>query len=138
MKDARGPIVMVAATALILGGAALTRRSSGARETGRGVAARDTTAEITVAMIDAGRKVYRGPGRCWACHGKNLEGGVASPELGDDDWRIGDGSYEDILEIVQEGVPGTSMQPHEGGIGDAQARSVAAYVWAVSHGRTAP
>lgn len=138
MKAARASIITLATSAVILAGAALTRRSSGVREMGVDVAARHATAEITEAMIDAGRKIYHGQGRCWACHGKRLEGGTVSPELGDHDWTIGDGGYGDILEIVEAGVPGTSMQPHEGGIGDAQARSVSAYVWAVSHGKAVP
>ena len=49
-----------------------------------------------------------------------------------------DGTYAAILGVIASGVAGTAMVAHPGGITDAQARQVAAYVWAVGHGTTKP
>lgn len=108
------------------------------RVTSRPTIVTDTTIEVTDAMIDAGRKAYQGSGLCAACHGEKLEGRIVAPNLKDGTWKYGTGSYPDILKIVREGVPGTAMQPRPGGISDEQARNVAAYVWAVSHGKAKP
>lgn len=94
--------------------------------------------QITPAMIDAGRKIFHGPGGCFACHGPKLGGSAIAPRLSDSVWINGDGSYADIVHIVSNGVAGTLMVSHPGGISDAQLRNVAAYVWAVSHGKAKP
>lgn len=138
MKHAKLVAASVAAATLALTGhvGAADRAESPAR--GQLIVVTDTTLEVTDAMIDAGRQVYQGAGLCKSCHGANLEGRIVAPNLKDDKWKYGDGSYPDILGIVQKGVSGTSMQPHPGGISDEQARNVAAYVWAVSQGKVKP
>ncbi|GEM_PF-581169 len=95
----------------------------------------ETPTEITDDLIAKGRLVYQGAGTCFACHGGNLEGGPIAPSLSDAQWKNGSGDYADILGIIRNGVPGTAMAAYPGGITDEQAQQVAAYVWAVSHGR---
>lgn len=129
---------MVVASVLALGGAFLFHGRSPTSKELRNGDVRDTTTRVSDAMIEAGRRVYHGPGLCHACHGVALQGGTASPNLADTEWKIGDGSYADILAITRAGVAGTAMQPYEGGISDAQAKNVAAFVWAVSHGKAKP
>lgn len=102
------------------------------------VADSDSAAQITPAMIDAGRKIFHGPGGCFACHGPTLGGSAIAPSLKDSTWINGDGSYADIVHIVSNGVSGTLMVSHPGGISDEQLKKVAAYVWAVSHGKAKP
>lgn len=127
------PAALVFMVALVGGGAA---GESGRAATGPGVTAdSDSAVQITQAMIDKGRKVFHGPGGCFACHGPGLGGTAIAPRLKDDKWKNGDGSYDDIVKIVSDGVPSTSMVSHPGGISDEQLRNVAAYVWAVSHGK---
>lgn len=105
----------------------------------RGFAAdSDSAAQITQAMIDKGRSIFHGPGGCFACHGPSLGGSAIAPSLRDSTWINGDGSYADIVHIVSNGVSGTLMVSHPGGISDAQLKNVAAYVWAVSHGKAKP
>lgn len=101
-------------------------------------ATRDTTLQITDAMIDAGRKIYHGSGLCLACHGPKLEGSAVAPNLDDEKWLVADSSYASILKVIQTGVAGTAMQAHPGGIHDEMAGQVAAYVWAVSQGKAKP
>lgn len=95
-------------------------------------------ADVTEAMINAGRPVYHGAGTCFACHGQKLEGGPIAPSLTDDTWKSGNGDYASILEVVRNGVEGTAMAAYPGGISDEQARQVAAFVWAVAQGKAGP
>jgi cytochrome c oxidase cbb3-type subunit 3 len=96
------------------------------------------TAGATPAAITAGRAIYHGAGTCATCHGANLEGAVG-PALTAHSWKDAKGgSYAAILDVVTKGVHGTAMAPLAGGISDAEARQVAAYVWAVSQSKTKP
>jgi mono/diheme cytochrome c family protein len=92
----------------------------------------------TPAAISAGRDIYHSAGTCQVCHGANLEGGVG-PTLKAHPWKDAKGGgYEAIFDVVTKGVSGTAMVSHPGGISDDDARKVAAYVWAVSHGKANP
>lgn len=89
--------------------------------------------------IDAGRKIFHGQGTCIACHGSNLEGTPIAPTLAAHDWKDAkSGTYEAIVSVVTNGVSGTAMVSHPGGISDDDIKKVAAYVWAVSHGKSKP
>ncbi len=92
------------------------------------------TAVLTPAIINEGRKVFHGAGNCYACHGDNLQGGPIAPSLRGPTWRHIDGSYDAIINRIKEGMPGTAMVSHPGGISDAQILMVATYIYAVSHG----
>jgi mono/diheme cytochrome c family protein len=96
---------------------------------------------VTQQMIDQGKTIFIGQGICMVCHGTDAKG---MPNLGadltDEEWNQGDGSFEAILEIIQEGVTsdksttGTVMPPKGGSqITDEQLRAVAAYVWSLSN-----
>ena len=98
----------------------------------------DTTA-ITSAMIAAGRKVFHGQGGCATCHGQQLEGTAIAPTLKAHAWKDAKGGeFDAIYAVITRGVPGTAMVSHPGGITNAAAAQVAAYVWAVSHGHLSP
>ena len=84
-------------------------------------------------MIDAGRKVFHGAGSCFACHGDKLQGGPIAPALTGPTWRHISGSFDNIVARVDNGLPGTLMVPHPGGITESQVFLVATYVYAVSH-----
>lgn len=94
---------------------------------------------VTEAMIGQGRKIFRGPGLCHACHGQAAKGGVG-PDLTDQQWLGIDGSYEAIVALIRNGVPADksstgAIMPPKGGssINEANLRAVAAYVWSLSH-----
>lgn len=93
---------------------------------------------ITEEVTEAGRKVFHGPGTCYACHGSKLQGGPVAPPLLGPKWRNGDGSLDMILHVLRGGVPGTVMVARPGGISEAQTIQVASYVYAVSHGLAKP
>jgi len=93
---------------------------------------------VTQEAITAGRKVFRGKGTCFACHGAKLEGTAMAPTLRKDKWRNGDGSLAMILRVLRNGVPKTAMVARPGSINEAELLKVAIYVWAVSRGAAEP
>jgi mono/diheme cytochrome c family protein len=93
---------------------------------------------LTPPMVDAGRKIFHGKGTCSGCHGDKLQGGPVAPALTGPSWRHINGTYAAIIDRVDNGLPGTLMVPHPGGIEEAQVFLVASYVYAVSHGLTKP
>jgi mono/diheme cytochrome c family protein len=95
---------------------------------------------VTAAMVEEGKGIYNGAGICMSCHGATGEG---IPNLGadltDDEWLHVDGSYEQIVENILEGVTAQESSsgvpmPAKGGtaITDDQVNAVAAYVWTLS------
>jgi mono/diheme cytochrome c family protein len=93
---------------------------------------------LTAPIVDAGRKIFHGKGTCSSCHGDKLQGGPVAPALTGPSWRHINGTYAAIIDRVDNGLPGTLMVPHPGGIEEAQVFLVASYVYAVSHGLTKP
>jgi mono/diheme cytochrome c family protein len=93
---------------------------------------------LTPDIIQAGRKIYRGRGSCSACHGDKLQGGPVAPALTGPNWRHIDGTFDAIVERIENGLAGTLMMPHPGGISESQVFMVATYVYQVSHGRVTP
>jgi mono/diheme cytochrome c family protein len=92
----------------------------------------------TPATVDAGRKIFHGKGTCSGCHGDKLQGGPVAPALTGPSWRHITGTFEAIIDRVDNGLPGTLMVPHPGGITEAQVFLVASYIYAVSHQKTKP
>lgn len=92
---------------------------------------------VTPQMIEEGREIFIGQGLCSVCHGPEGRGGAIGPDLSDEEWLHGDGSYEFIVRRVTEGVPqpvnAAATMPPKGGsrITDEQVRAVAAYVWSL-------
>ena len=90
-------------------------------------------AMLAPAMVEAGRKIFHGKGTCSGCHGDKLSGGPIAPALTGPSWRHITGTYEAIIDRVDNGLPGTLMVPHPGGITESQVFLVASYIYAVSH-----
>jgi len=106
-----------------------------------GVTAAIEAGIFTDAMVQEGQRIYVGAGICAACHGQDATGAIG-PDLTDAEWLIGDGEYEQLVTRILEGVsaadatnPLGAIMPPKGGaaITEAQVRSVAAYVWTLSH-----
>lgn len=90
---------------------------------------------LTQDMVERGRQVFIGPGRCSTCHGREAKGDVG-PNLTDAEWLHTKGSYLAIVGTVLSGVSsakgrsGVEMPPRGGGrLTDAEVYAVAAYVW---------
>ena len=122
---------------LLLVGMARAGHAQGA-DTAAKIGAAPDSALLTTAIIDQGRKIFHGPGNCYACHGDKLEGGPIAPSLKGPAWKHIDGSYDAVVHRVDEGMPGTAMVSHPGGISESQVLIVATYIYAVSHGLAKP
>jgi glucose/arabinose dehydrogenase len=83
-----------------------------------------TAAVATVALgaepTEAPRAVY--DQRCAACHGRNLEGGLAKSLL-DDTWTFG-GDDAHVFETIREGRKGTAMAAFKDVLTDQQIREL--------------
>lgn len=98
----------------------------------------------TAAMVEEGARIFA-TGSCPLCHGPNGKNGPYGPDLTDQVYLQNDGSWDGIAATITSGVPAGQfkspasrpeffMQPRGGlSITDAQVRSLAAYVWALSH-----
>lgn len=134
MVDRRLPLLATATAvaALVLSGA----RGVVAQSATRSIAA--DTSVITDQLIRDGRGVFRGHGGCAVCHGQKLEG-VVGPTLKAHAWKDApNGDFDALIRVISAGVPNTVMVAHPNGISQAQVVAVAAYIWAVNHGRTKP
>ncbi|HEX8725266.1 MAG TPA: cytochrome c [Gemmatimonadaceae bacterium] len=105
----------------------------------------DTTAAdvpgVTPQSVRSGRAIFHGQGGCVACHGLDLQGSAIAPPLNKQGkpWLAAKGgTYDEILRVIEKGVPATAMLARPNGISDQAARDVAAYVWAVNHGGAKP
>lgn len=93
---------------------------------------------VTAAMVAQGRTIFQGPGACFTCHGATGEGTQIAPNLNDDEWLNVDGSYEQLLDLIDTGVretkefPGMMMPRGGSRISDEDLRAVTAYVWSIS------
>src|SRR6266508_1643263 len=134
MKRSWGPAVAFTGISLVLG---VARAGAQAVDTTQRGAAPDS-ALLTPAIIDAGRKIFHGRGSCYACHGDKLQGGPIAPALVGPKWRHIDGNFDAIIDRIDNGLAGTVMVPHPGGITEAQIFLVATYIYAVSHGQAKP
>ncbi len=106
----------------------------------RAQAAADTLpSDVTPAVMAVGKQLFLGDGLCLACHGADAKGSIG-PNLTDQTWFQGNGSFAEIVARILAGVTaeqsklGQIMPPRGGsGITDEQVRAVAAYVWSLSH-----
>jgi mono/diheme cytochrome c family protein len=128
-------------TAAVTPGADTTTPAGGAGGAGGALGA--PPAGATAAMVAEGDSIFKGQkagGACFTCHGADANGTPLAPSLTDTTWRTGDGSYAFIQQRVKEGVPQpaapyTAPMPPMGGatLSEEQVRSVAAYVYTLSH-----
>ena len=119
-------------TAGAAGGAALPDPQPGTPPTG-----------ATTAMVAEGDSIFHGlkaGGLCQTCHGPDAKGTPLAPNLTDQTWLTGDGSYSFIQQRVTTGMPKPTppytspMLPMGGAqLTPQEIQSVAAYVYSLSH-----
>lgn len=94
-------------------------------------------AGVTQEMVEEGAQLFGTV--CSACHGPGGAGTPAAPQLNDAEWLNVSGEYDQIVGVIQTGVPSprqfpAAMPPMGGGSFDeGQVRALAAYVFALSH-----
>ncbi|MEA3246990.1 MAG: c-type cytochrome [Gemmatimonadota bacterium] len=144
---ARSAVVAIAVVALGARAPEGDARSPAARPASSPPPARVAQAapQFTPGQLALGDSIFRGKaagGLCFTCHQPNAKGlpGIA-PDLTDDKWLHGDGSYEFIVATVTKGVPKPKqavapMLPKGGaGLSEAQVRAVAAYVYSLRNAK---
>jgi mono/diheme cytochrome c family protein len=96
----------------------------------------------TKEMVALGDRIYHGQvggATCTGCHGANATGTPLGPDLTNNHWLWGDGSYAAIAKIITNGVPQPkqyrSPMPPMGGaqLTSDQVSAVAAYIWGLNH-----
>ena len=97
---------------------------------------------VTTAMVAEGDSIFNNRS-CKNCHLAGGVGGPRGPNLTDAQWIHIDGSYDAIVKLVTTGFTKAeqvdkqyqfSMNPRGGiNLTDPKIRSVAAYVWSLSH-----
>jgi mono/diheme cytochrome c family protein len=105
-------------------------------------AAGGTQPPLTPQMIAQGDSIFHGlvgGGTCSACHGQDAKGTAVAPDLTDQQWLNGDGSYDFMVRTITDGVPKPKQHPApmppKGGapLTDDQVKAVAAYEYSLSH-----
>lgn len=84
---------------------------------------KEPTPEEKAALAE-GQSLFRG--LCSGCHGGNGRGGKG-PDLTDDRWLHGN-KDEDIIRVIKNGVPGTTMKKLGESLKDQQIDKVVAYI----------
>jgi len=97
-------------------------------------------------MVVLGERIYRGQAggaACTGCHGESGEGTPLGPDLTGKKWLWSDGSFAGIKKTITDGVlepkQYRSPMPPMGGaqLTPEQLSAVAAYVWSLSHRKSA-
>ena len=102
-------------------------------------------AGVTAAMVTLGDSIYHARG-CRNCHGPDAKGRQNGPDLTSATHMHVNGSYDDYVRIITNGVPvdqikdkaHTLAMPARGGprpapLTDDQIKAVAAYVYSIAH-----
>ena len=142
IKQLFGAVTIALVTAC--GGTATTTTTSTPAVSPSGSAARANNmlpSSVTPAMIAAGDSIYHARG-CRNCHGADAKGTARAPDLTDATLLQVNGSYDDYVRIITDGVPVAAMKdashtnamPARGGarpavLTDDQIKAVAAYVF---------
>jgi glucose/arabinose dehydrogenase/mono/diheme cytochrome c family protein len=99
----------------------------------------------TKEQVALGDRIFHGEaagGTCGGCHGSDGRGSPVGADLTSGPWLWSDGSFDGIVKTVTEGVPhpkqaGGAMPPFGGTpLKPDEAKAVAAYVYAISRGKT--
>lgn len=101
---------------------------------------------MTISDIVRGDSIYHGKGTCFACHGLEGEGRPAAGDALTVSLNWAQYQWTSIDSLIDAGIPQTITRspiamPPRGGrsdLTDAEVRSVAAYVWAISQTRGEP
>jgi cytochrome c5 len=103
-----------------------------------------TPAAVTTASIALGDSIFHARG-CRNCHGPDAKGRANGPDLTSGKFLQVNGSYDDFVRVITDGVPVTAVKdtshkramPARGGaptpLTDDQIKAVAAFVWSLNH-----
>jgi cytochrome c5 len=107
-------------------------------------AANAAPSAVTPASIALGDSIFHARG-CRNCHGADAKGRQNGPDLTSGHFVQMNGSYDDMVRVITNGVPVTAIKdtahkramPARGGppapLTDDQVKAVAAFVWSLNH-----
>ncbi len=121
-----------------------TRTDTGIRQVTTESAAAASTDIPSVSLVlvgdsAAGDSIFNRRGTCFTCHGERGVGMAnLGPDLRDDRWLHGDGSFASILRVITDGVAVPKASPigmpaFIGRLSEVERYRVAAYVFSLSH-----
>lgn len=96
---------------------------------------RNLPPNTTTESAEKGRDLYI---TCAPCHGLDARGTRLGPSLRDQEWIQGSGTFEEIQQVIRDGVPEPKEFPVPmpvgggGSFDDEQVRALATYVFALS------
>lgn len=98
-------------------------------------------AGVTQDEVTQGQQIFTSTGNCFTCHGPDAKGGQLAPNLTDSEWLNVDGTFDQIQDVIKNGVPTPKQHPAPmpamGGaqLSDDQVKQVAAYVYSLGGGK---
>lgn len=144
----RNPAILLLAAATFVACSKSATSASPAPAPAGGAAARAaapvTPAAVTPAAIALGDSIFHARG-CRNCHGPDAKGRPNGPDLTAGHFLQVNGSYDDFVRVITNGVPLTAVKdtshkramPARGGppapLTDDQVKAVAAFVWSLNH-----
>jgi mono/diheme cytochrome c family protein len=93
---------------------------------------------VTAEMVTQGEQLFGSSGNCFTCHAADGSGTPLAPSVNDANWIHIDGSFESLVQIIDQGVPvpaqyPAAMPPRGGAqITEEQVRQIAAYLYSIS------
>ena len=76
--------------------------------------------------IEDGKTIYKEM-NCFACHGLNGEGNAIGPNM-TDEYYIHGCKFQDVLNVIKNGVPAKGMTAFKGQMSDEKIQKVASYI----------
>ena len=102
-------------------------------------------AGVSVEGVQQGMRLYHSKGACVSCHGDLGVGTAEGPGLLTGRWKLGSGTYEWLQHMTRHagwGATGRAEDPRPMRgptvLDSTEVSAVAAYIWSISRGRTAP
>ncbi|MEP6620167.1 MAG: c-type cytochrome [bacterium] len=138
-----GALVSIGACAGNSGSAPASAPAPAAAQPSASMAVGALPAGVTAAMVAEGDSIFH-KASCQRCHGMDAKGTPRAPDLTDTQWAQIGGTYPEIVTVITTGVPKAQikmagapfgMQARGGtpALTDDQIKSVAAYVYSLSH-----
>jgi mono/diheme cytochrome c family protein len=134
---------MIPRAVVVLAVAALAGACAPAIEAPVGPGAGVAPVQITAEMVDQGRTLFTGAGRCGVCHGPQGRGGSLGPNLTDAQWIwVEPGSpnmHAQIYGIIRDGIENPRQYPAPmpaqggGSLTVDQMNALSAYVMSISN-----
>ncbi len=76
--------------------------------------------------VDEGKAIYKEM-NCFACHGLNGEGNAIGPNM-TDEYYIHGCKFQDVFNVIKNGVPAKGMTTFKGQMSDEKIQKVASYI----------